>query len=178
MDKIILVFSIIVACAIGIGTGVSLGAIQTGEMSSQINQAIDGFSNSFSSSAPISNVTSSVQSAINSAKIAFGFDVVNVDEDEIPNSQDEFLLNAISSCAFHSDQNIPSKTCVVCTLLDEAKEPLASGNVTLPNYASSSNISIPITDLEFEGANDLLIVKSLEVKVCELSNTFPQAESP
>ena len=170
MDKTILVFSIIVACAIGIVTGLSLGAIQTGEMSGQINQMIKSISNDFSSSSQISGVTNNVQNAINSAKIAFGFTVLSVDPDKIPNSTDEFLINAISSCVFHSDTSIQTNTCVVCTLQNESKETLASGKINLLKYESSSNISIPITDKKYEGANNVLNVHGVTVEVCQQGN--------
>jgi hypothetical protein len=171
MDRTILVFSIIVACAIGIGTGLSLGAIQTGEMSSQINQMINGVSNNFSASIQISNVTNNVQNVINSAKIGFGFKTLTVDPDNTPNSSDEFLISAISSCVFHSDTSISNSTCVVCTLQNATKGTLASGNVTLSNYTSSSNLSIPITDFQYPGANNILNVKDVKVEVCEQVNS-------
>jgi hypothetical protein len=172
MDKTILVFSIISACAIGIGTGISLGAIQTGEMSGQINQMIQGVSNNFSPSVQTLNVTNNVASIMDKAKIGFGFKSILIDPDKTPNSTDEFFINTISSCVFHSDTSIPSNTCVVCTLQNGAKETLASGSMTLSNYAISSNISIPLNDLKNVGVNNVLDVKHVQVEVCEQNDSL------
>jgi len=171
MDKTILVFSIISACAIGIGTGISLGAIQTGEMSGQINQMIQGVSNNFSPSVQTLNVTNNVASIIDKAKIGFGFKSILIDPDKTPNSTDEFFINTISSCVFHSDTSITSNTCVVCTL-NGAKEKLASGSMTLSNYVASSNISIPLNDLKNVGVNNVLDVKGVQVEVCEQDDSL------
>jgi hypothetical protein len=176
MDKTILVFSIISACAIGIGTGISLGAIETGEMSVQINQMINGVSNNFSPSVQISNVTNNVENIIDKAKIGFGFETIVIDPDKTPNSTDEFFISTVSSCVFHSDTSITTDTCVVCTLQNGAKETLASGNTTLSNYAASSNISIPITDLKYVGVNNVLDVKGIQVEVCEQEDSLEEED--
>jgi len=112
-------------------------------------------------------VSRDVQTIIEEAKISFDFTALLVDPDDIPNNQDEFLINAVSQCVFHSDEDISGETCVVCTLTDNDQNSLASGRVDLESgYTGSQSISIQITDTEYLGANDVKNVHGVVLEVC------------
>ena len=109
----------------------------------------------------------SVSSIIEQASISFGLDVITVDPDNVPNTKDEFLINAVSQCIFSSNESIDTETCVICTLTDSEQNFLGNGRVELPEgYVASQSIPIDITELKFEGANDITNVHGVKLEVC------------
>jgi len=108
-----------------------------------------------------------VSSVIDQAAISFEIDVITVDPDSIPNTKDEFLINAVSQCVFSSNENISTETCVICTLTDSEQNFLGNGRVDLPEgYVATQSIPIEITELDFEGANDITNVHGVKLEVC------------
>jgi len=108
-----------------------------------------------------------VSSVIDKASISFELDVITVDPDSIPNTKDEFFINAISQCVFSSDENINTETCLICTLTDSEQNSLGHGRVDLPDgYVSTQSIPIEISELEFDGANDITNVHGVKLEIC------------
>jgi len=108
-----------------------------------------------------------VTSVIEQASISFEIDVITVDPDGVTNTKDEYFINAVSQCIFNSNENIETETCLVCTLTDSEQKSLGNGRVDLPEgYVSTQSIPIEITELEFEGANDVTNVHGVKLEVC------------
>jgi len=108
-----------------------------------------------------------VSSVIDQASISFELDVITVDPDSIPNTKDEFFINAISQCIFSSDEEINTETCLICTLTDSEQNSLGHGRVDLPDgYVATQSIPIEISELEFDGANDITNVHGVKLEVC------------
>lgn len=99
--------------------------------------------------------------------IAFETEVVTVDPNGVPNTRDEYFINAISHCIYHSDEDLDSETCVVCELTDSEENPLGTGRTDLPDgYFASQSIPIEITP-EYLGSNDVTNVEGVIIEVCE-----------
>jgi len=108
-----------------------------------------------------------VSSVIDQASISFELDVITVDPDGVTNTKDEYFINAISQCVFSSDENINTETCLVCTLTDSEQNSLGNGRVELPDgYVATQSITIEISELEFDGANDITNVHGVKLEVC------------
>lgn len=112
-----------------------------------------------------------VLSVIDRAAVGYSFDIITVDPDNTPNTRDEFFINAVSECVFHSDENIPNETCVICELTSDNETPLGNGRFDLPEgYTASQSIPVKISELEFEGANDVTNVHGVTLQVCDSGN--------
>jgi len=112
------------------------------------------------------------QILIGHGTISFGVDSTMIDPDGIPNSRDEYFAGGITQCNFHSYDDVPLNTCVLCTLtsIEENGEhtPLAQGQIDLPDgYVASSKLEIPITEFAFEGANGFNYVDGVIVQLCD-----------
>ena len=65
----------------------------------------------------------SVQNMISHATV--GFELTAIPTDPNPDVKgDEYYLNQISECVFHSSENIPFPTCLICQLTEEQPEKL------------------------------------------------------
>jgi hypothetical protein len=112
------------------------------------------------------------QILIGHGTISFGLGSTLIDPDGIPNTHDEYFTGGITQCNFHSFDDVPLNTCVLCTLtsIEENGEytPLAQGQIDLPyGYVASTTLEIPITDFAFEGANDFNYVDGVIVQLCD-----------
>lgn len=109
-----------------------------------------------------------VSSIINSAGVGFGLAVQPVDPD--PNIVgDEFLVNIVQKCKFHTAESIPTKTCVICKILDGSSPPniLGEGTLDLPTgYIASTTLMVPIT-ASSPGSNAIQGIHGVEINVCE-----------
>jgi len=65
----------------------------------------------------------SVQNMISHATISFELTAIPTDPDPNVNG-DEYFLNQISECVFHSSEDIPFPTCLICQLTEERPEKL------------------------------------------------------
>jgi len=65
----------------------------------------------------------SVQNMISHATISFELTAIPTDPDPNVNG-DEYYLNQISECVFHSSEDIPFPTCLICQLTEERPEKL------------------------------------------------------
>jgi len=112
------------------------------------------------------------QILIGHGTISFGLGSTLIDPDGIPDTRDEYFTGGITQCNFHSFDDVPLNTCVLCTLtsIEENGEytPLAQGQIDLPyGYVASTTLEIPITDFKFEGANDYNYVDGVIVQLCD-----------
>jgi hypothetical protein len=112
------------------------------------------------------------QVVISHASISFGVGSTLMDPDGIPNSEDEYFADGITQCNFHSYDDVPFNTCVLCTLtsIEENGEhtPLAQGQMDLPDgYQASSRLEIPITEYAYEEANNFNNVDGVIVQLCD-----------
>jgi hypothetical protein len=112
------------------------------------------------------------QVVISQASISFGVGSTLMDPDGIPNSEDEYFADGITQCNFHSYDDVPFNTCVLCTLtsIEENGEHtyLAQGQMNLTNgYQASSKLEIPITEYAYEEANDFNNVDGVIVQLCD-----------
>ena len=112
------------------------------------------------------------QIIISHASIGFDVGSTLMDPDGIPDSEDEYFVGGITQCNFHSFDDVPFNTCVLCTLtsIEENGEhtPLAQGQMDLPEgYQASSKLQIPITEHFFEAENDFNNVDGVVVQLCD-----------
>ena len=112
------------------------------------------------------------QILIGHGSISFGLGSTLIDPDGIPDTHDEYFTGGINQCNFHSFDDVPLNTCVLCTLtsIEENGEHtlLAQGQIDLPNgYQASTTLEIPITDFKFEGASDFNNVDGVIVQLCD-----------
>jgi len=112
------------------------------------------------------------QILIGHGTISFGLGSTLIDPDGIPDSQDEYISGGITQCNFHSYDDVPLNTCVLCTLtsIEENGEhiPLAQGQIDLPDgYHASSRLEIPITEYAFPEANNYNYVDGVIVQLCD-----------
>jgi hypothetical protein len=112
------------------------------------------------------------QILIGHGTISFGLGSTLIDPDGIPDTHDEYFTGGITQCNFHSFDDVPLNTCVLCTLIsiEENGEhiPLAQGQIDLlDGYVASTTLEIPITDFKFEGANDFNYVDGVIVQLCD-----------
>ncbi|MFQ5440429.1 MAG: hypothetical protein ACE5DL_03095 [Nitrosopumilaceae archaeon] len=104
--------------------------------------------------------------SIEAADIDFEFDTLKIDANESETGEPH-LINIISACSFHSEENILGETCVKCELTGSDQQSLGYGNVTLlDGYSSSKSIPVPITDVEFVGQNNVLAVDGVALEIC------------
>lgn len=109
---------------------------------------------------------------MDTASVGFVLTKSLIDPDLIQNSGDEFSLNTVNFCTFHSAEAIPEElqSCIICILGDDVNpqtsEPMAAGQFDLPTgYTPSSTIMIEITSTAFPGANSVLDIVNAEIVV-------------
>jgi hypothetical protein len=106
-----------------------------------------------------------------SATIGFDLETTLVNPDGTPNNKDEYFTEGITQCIFHSFDDIPADSCLLCTItsIDEMGEhiPLASGQIELPDgYLASNNLEIPLTEFSSDGANAIENVNGVSIQLC------------
>jgi hypothetical protein len=213
MDKTITYLSLIAVIIIAVGTVASAGLIEEAEMK-EVRSIFNNITQELlvrAQLAPAHNTPPPTQS-IDTIVVSFDFEVQKVDPDETADTTDEYFINAVSQCLFHSPDDVVGNTCFICKLHGEITDHgdddddhdddhdddrdderykdsssnddddndnddngqnnlLGTGRVDLPNgYEASTTITIPITDIEFTGANDVTNVKNVLVEVCQSSS--------
>jgi len=163
MEKSFKVMIIIVA-VLGYGSGMSAEFLIEGEMSKVqhlINNA--GFEVKTFSIIKSAEMSSIMQNILDSASIGFIVGPMLQDPDEILDSGDEFFINKINECKFHSIEdidgtfflnndgyqneldNLDDGVCIICKVFDMNGDLLTEGEINLENgYTASDTISIPI----------------------------------
>lgn len=89
-----------------------------------------------------------------------------------PDSADEFFMNLITACKFHSPENLPESSMIICKLTDlpdEGKQfgdPVAAGLLVLNHdYVASTVELIPLTQIAFPDANDVQKIHDVKMIV-------------
>jgi len=162
MEKSFKVMIIIVA-VLGYGSGMGAEFLIEGEMSKVqylINNA--GFEIKTFSIIKSAEMSSIMQNILDSASIGFIVGPMLQDPDEILDSGDEFFINKINECKFHSFEdidgtfflnndgfqneldNLDDGVCIICKVFDMDGDLLTEGEINLENgYMASDTISIP-----------------------------------
>ena len=172
MIKVLIAASIIFGTVIGLGF--AMDSIPIGQMAN----GLEVLSNDLLTGLQTFGLTTEAQnnehqSVIDDASLSFEFEVEPVDPDNKPNTQDEFFINAVSQCNFHSDENIED-TCLICKLTDREDRLLGKGKLELNDgYTASESIPVDISDITYEGANDVANVHAVTLKVCVPQNGCP-----
>jgi hypothetical protein len=161
--------AIIIVAILGIGTGVSVDYFVDGELS-KLNEIVKKASIEIKNFSIIktAQLSEDVQMVIEQASIGLAVGSLLQDNDNQPNSGDEFFINAVNECKFHTDENIEHETCVICVLTDSDGLQVGEGSVDLPSgYAASDTLTIPIDD--FTSISDIEVknVKGFSVGVCK-----------
>jgi hypothetical protein len=113
--------------------------------------------------------------------------IPNPGPDGQANTGDEYFDNVISSCSFHSDQNIRSADpaselspgLIICKLTDDRDKAIAEGRILLNGeadpdcpqtestvgYDASQHLNIDICQTAFPGANDVQKVTDVKIVV-------------
>jgi len=170
MNRAAVILFLIAAIIVSVGTSTSFGLIREAEMM-DAQAFLTKIRNEFLARAlfnPTHNNPQPPTHPIQSIKVMFDFAVQPVDPDHIADTKDEYFVNAVSQCSFHSPTDISTKTCFVCKLRNEDNHVVGTGRVDLPKgYKASTTVPIPITDLDFVGSNDVTNVKNVKVEICQ-----------
>jgi len=163
--NIILLGAIFPIIGFGLGYGFLFLVPEEMTVSSQfLDYVVDAQNISILKSAELS---SNVQSIIEQASIGFGIGSFLQDPDSIPNTEDEFFVNGIDECRFHSAENIERETCVICALTNSQGVEVAQGRVDLPQgYTASDTLEIQITDFELVENIDVKNIQGVAIGIC------------
>lgn len=107
--------------------------------------------------------------------ISVGLDIEPVifDPDEDPDNKNEYFLNEVSNCQFHSENNIPNISCMVC-LLSNGENVVGRGEYEIDptiGYVGSSVLEIPINEPPSPDASkEIFNVESVSVEMCVPQN--------
>lgn len=161
--------AIMIVAILGLATGMSVDYIVDGELS-KLNQLVQSASFEIKNFSIIKSaqLSENAQVIIEQASIGLAIGSILQDEDNVKDSGDEFFINAVNECKFHTEENIEHETCVICVLTDSDGIQVGEGSVDLPNgYTASDTLVIPIND--FTSINDIEVrnVKGFSVGVCK-----------
>ena len=118
-----------------------------------------------------------------------------------PETSDDYFDNIISSCSFHSDQDIVaadaatklSPGVIICKLTDDRDKAIAEGRILLDGtadpecpqtestvgYEASQHLNIDICQTAFDGANDVQKVHDVKIVVeGALDRTMMPTQAP
>ncbi len=74
--------------------------------------------------------------------------------------------NQISKCSFHSDDNLPPTSKIICKLSDMQGDIVAEGFIDLKRtYTNSLKTFIPITQVAFFNANDVQNINDVKIVI-------------
>lgn len=112
------------------------------------------------------------ESVIEKANVGFtiGSTVVDPDPDV---TGDNYFVNQVKTCTFHSDESIDFPTCVICQLNDTKTDPenpivVANGTIDLEEgYTASSQVSIPLSSGPEHPENNVKNIHTIGIAVCE-----------
>jgi len=86
-----------------------------------------------------------------------------------PVNTSPLFKNRIIKCSFHTATALPVGTTIICKLIDADDDIIAEGKIilTTPYAGSDPGLTIPISQIAFEGANSLQEI--LDVKIIVLA---------
>ena len=113
-----------------------------------------------------------ITSPISAADVDFELAKVQRSIDPTPNNADDYFVNLITGCSFHSGQDIQGPATIICKLTDDRNGKdkfgavIAEGRSFLPNgYTHDTRIVIPIVQTAFPDANDVQHVHDVKIVV-------------
>jgi len=165
MIKILITASIIFGAVIGLGF--AMDGIPVGQMANGLQSLSDDLLTGLQTFGLTTEAqNNSHESVIDDASLSFEFEVQTVDPDKTPNTQDEYFINAVTQCNFHSDEDIED-TCVVCELEDLEGRLLGEGRTDLDiGYEASDSVPVDISGIKNDEQIDVANVHAVTLKVC------------
>ena len=119
------------------------------------------------------------QFGVGSEDIVSPIDSASVDfEIEAIQGENE-LKNMITACSFHSEDSIEvGPATIICKLTDENSKVIAEGRLTVPAYAASDRLLVPITQTAYDGANLVNNVHDVTLVVIGSDPTIVEGPPP
>ena len=91
------------------------------------------------------------------------------DPDEDPNNKNEYFVNEVTQCQFHSESDIADISCIIC-LLGDGEFVVGRGEQEIDpavGYVGSSVLEIPITDpVSPDPSKEITNVMSVAIDMC------------
>ena len=121
-----------------------------------------------------------IQTPVKNADVDFELAKVQRSVDNIANNGDDYFVNLITACSFHTAQDIPGPATVICKLTDNRNDVknadgtvtqhfggvIAEGRTFLPTgYVHDTKLIIPIVQTIYPDANDVQNIHDVKIVV-------------